>query len=144
MINPKDFFSIEEKLLIESAIAEAELNTSGEIRVHLDKKCNKDVLDCATDAFTLLKMHKTKERNGVMFYLAINQRKFAILGDVGINNKVPADFWDNVRDLVLSHFKQNNFALGLKEGILLAGQKLKEHFPYKTDDKNELSNSISM
>jgi uncharacterized membrane protein len=89
-------------------------------------------------------MHKTKERNGVMFYLAINQRKFAILGDVGINNKVPADFWDNVRDLVLSHFKQNNFALGLKEGILLAGQKLKEHFPYKTDDKNELSNSISM
>ncbi len=144
MINPKDFFSIEEKLLIESAIAEAELNTSGEIRVHLDKKCNKDVLDCATDAFALLKMHKTKERNGVMFYLAINQRKFAILGDVGINNKVPADFWDNVRDLVLSHFKQNNFALGLKEGILLAGQKLKEHFPYKTDDKNELSNSISM
>ncbi len=144
MINPKDFFTVEQKTTIENAIKEAELNTSGEIRVHLAKKCNKDVLDCAADIFAQLKMHKTEQRNGVLFYLAVNTRQFAILGDVGINTKVPDDFWNEVKNLVISNFKQEKFAEGLSQGIIMAGEKLKEHFPYQSDDINELSDEISM
>jgi len=144
MINPKDFFTVEEKTTIENAIKEAELNTSGEIRVHLAKKCNKDVLDCATDIFAQLKMHKTEQRNGVLFFLAVNSRQFAILGDVGINIKVPDDFWNEIKNEVLSNFKQEKFAEGLSKGIIMAGKKLKEHFPYQSDDVNELSDEISI
>ena len=144
MINPKDFFTVEQKTTIENAIKEAELNTSGEIRVHLAKKCTKDVLDCAADIFALLKMHKTEQRNGVLFYLAVNSRQFAILGDVGINTKVPENFWDNIKNEVISNFKQEKFAEGLSKGILMAGEKLKEHFPYQSDDVNELSDEISI
>jgi len=144
MINPKDFFTVEQKTTIENAIKEAELNTSGEIRVHLAKKCGKDVLDCAADIFAQLKMHKTEQRNGVLFYLAVNTRQFAILGDVGINTKVPKDFWNDVKNEVLSNFKQEKFAKGLSKGILMAGEKLKEHFPYQSDDVNELSDEISI
>ena len=144
MINPKDFFTDEQKQKVENAIRAAELNTSGEIRVHLDKTCNKGVLDCAADTFAKLKMHKTELRNGVLFYLAINNRKFAILGNVGINTKVPSDFWDNIKVEVAKLFRQEKFAEGLEKGILMAGEKLKEHFPYQDDDINELSDEISL
>ena len=144
MINPKDFFTVEQKTTIENAIKEAELNTSGEIRIHLAKNCGKDVLDCAADIFAQLKMHKTEQRNGVLFYLAVNTRQFAILGDVGINIKVPDNFWNDVKNEVLSNFKQNKFAEGLSKGIIMAGEKLKEHFPYQSGDVNELSDEISI
>jgi len=144
MINPKDFLSKEETSLIEKAIKTAELNTSGEIRVHLDKSCKNDVLDCATETFAKLKMHKTELRNGVLFYLAINDRKFAILGDVGINTKVPEDFWDNIKKEILILFKQEKFAEGLEKGILMAGEQLKKQFPHQSDDINELSDEISL
>ena len=144
MINPKDFFTSEEKSKVENAIKTAELNTSGEIRVHLDKNCKEDVLDCAANIFAKLKMHKTELRNGVLFYLAINNRKFAILGDVGINTKVPVGFWDNIKVEVGKLFKQEKFAEGLEKGILMAGEKLKEQFPYQADDVNELSDEISL
>jgi len=144
MINPKDFLSKEETSLIEKAIKTAELNTSGEIRVHIDKSCKNDVLDCATETFAKLKMHKTELRNGVLFYLAINDRKFAILGDVGINTKVPEDFWDNIKKEILILFKQEKFAEGLEKGILMAGEQLKKQFPHQSDDINELSDEISL
>ena len=144
MIDPKDFFTDEQKLKVENAIREAELNTSGEIRVHLDKNCKIEVLDCAANIFEKLKMHKTELRNGVLFYLSINTRKFAILGDVGINTKVPDNFWDEIRKEVLILFKKDKFAEGLEKGILMAGDKLKEQFPYQSDDVNELSDEISM
>jgi len=144
MINPKDFLSKEETNLIEKAIKTAELNTSGEIRVHLDKSCKNNVLDCATEIFAKLKMHKTELRNGVLFYLAINDRKFAILGDVGINTKVPEDFWDNIKKEILILFKQEKFAEGLEKGILMAGEQLKKQFPHQSDDINELSDEISL
>lgn len=144
MINPKDFFTSEEKTKVESAIKQAELNTSGEIRVHLDKTCKDEVLDCAANIFAELKMHKTGLRNGVLFYLAINNRKFVILGDVGINTKVPVGFWENIKIEVGELFKQEKFAEGLEKGILMAGEKLKEHFPYQSDDVNELSDEISL
>ncbi|MEZ5196516.1 MAG: TPM domain-containing protein [Bacteroidales bacterium] len=88
-------------------------------------------------------MHETEQRNGVLFYLALKNRKFAILGDVGINSVVPDNFWDDIRDKMLDHFRENEFVDGLIEGIMMAGQQLKEHFPYQRDDVNELPDDIS-
>lgn len=139
----EELFSKEDRKKITAAIAEAEMNTSGEIRVHIDKKCNEDVLDRAAWIFEKLEMHKTELRNGVLIYLAVEDRKLAILGDGGINEKVSDGFWDDVRDLMISNFKEGNFTNGLSEGILKAGQQLKSHFPYQTDDVNELSDDIS-
>ena len=88
-------------------------------------------------------MHKTELRNGVLFYLAIEDHKFAILGDAGINQKVPADFWNETKEIVISKLKDDAFADGLAVGVIRAGEQLKAHFPYKTGDVNELSNDIS-
>ena len=88
-------------------------------------------------------MHKTKERNGVLFYLAVGNRKFAILGDAGINKVVPENFWDEIKNKMLEYFKEGDFAIGLAEGISMAGHQLSEHFPYQKDDVNELSDEIS-
>ncbi|MBN2668594.1 MAG: TPM domain-containing protein [Bacteroidales bacterium] len=135
--------SKEERKLIESAIAQAELNTSGEIRVHIADSCKDDVLDCATYWFEKLKMHQTALRNGVLFYIARNDRKFAILGDAGINAKVEANFWKSISEQMEADFKNGRFAEGLKTGILSAGQQLKNYFPIQIDDINELSNEVS-
>ena len=142
-MNAINFFTKEEKELIKSAVQEAELNTSGEIRVHIDNHCREDVMDRAAWWFGKLEMQKTEQRNGVLFYLAVSERKFAILGDAGINAVTPDNFWDDIKEKMLVHFKEGNFATGLQEGVLLAGQQLKEHFPYQDDDVNELSDEIS-
>lgn len=137
------FFTKEQQEAIVQSIANAELNTSGEVKVHIDNKCKGDVLDVAADYFKQLKMHETELRNGVLFYLSVDDHKFAILGDKGINEKVPHDFWDHIRDVMLSHFKQKQFTEGLCKGIEMAGEKLKVHFPYNKADANELSNDMS-
>jgi len=137
------FFTKEEKEDIVLAIKSAELDTSGEIRVHVEEKHKGDVKNQAAHLFKKLDMHKTEQRNGVLFYLAVKNRKFAILGDVGINKVVPEDFWDGVRDKMLDHFRENHFSDGLVEGITLAGKLLKKHFPYQKDDVNELPDEIS-
>jgi len=142
-MRPVDHFTKEQQNQIVEAIKQAELNTSGEIRVHIEKRCKIDVLDRAANIFAKLKMHKTELRNGVLFYLSIEDRKFAILGDAGINEKVPENFWESVKETVLEQFKSGNQAEGLVKGILMAGEKLKAHFPYQKDDVNELSNEIS-
>jgi len=142
-MNPVDQFTKEQQQRIVKAIEQAELNTSGEIRVHIEKSCKIDVLDRAADVFALLKMHKTQLRNGVLFYFAISDRKFAILGDAGIKSKVPNNFWDSIKEEMLVLFKQSDITSGLEKGILLAGEKLKEHFPLQKNDVNELSNEIS-
>ncbi|MEX0986014.1 MAG: TPM domain-containing protein [Bacteroidales bacterium] len=138
-----NFFNKEQKLRLKEAIARAELNTSGEIRLHVDNHCRIDVLDCAAAWFGKLKMHKTEQRNGVLFYLAIKERKFAIIGDAGINAVTPDDFWDNIKEEMLALFREDKFTEGLVKGIDMAGEKLKEHFPYQSDDENELSDEIS-
>ena len=135
--------SKEDKLLVTNAIKEAELNTSGEIRVHIESEIKADVLDRAAYLFEALEMHKTKDRNGVLFYLAEKSKKFAILGDAGINAKVPSDFWDKIKEKMAERFSEGKFALGLSEGIQMAGEQLKKHFSYQKDDKNELSDDIS-
>jgi len=139
----RNFFTKSEKEDIILAIKNAELDTSGEIRVHVELTCKGDVKDRAAYLFEKLEMHKTEQRNGVLFYLAVKNRKFAIMGDVGINEVVPDNFWDDIRDHMLNHFRENNFVDGLVEGITMAGQQLKKHFPYQTDDVNELPDEIS-
>lgn len=139
----KKFFSKQDQEAIVKAIQEAETNTSGEIRVHIDKKCPEEVLDRAAYWFEKLNMNQTQLRNGVLFYLAPADRKFAILGDVGINAKVPANFWDNIKEMMQDHFKKGEFALGLINGIKESGHQLKTHFPYESDDVNELPDDIS-
>lgn len=139
----KTFFTVEQQTSIVNAIAEAEKNTSGEIRVHLENKCSADVLDRAAQVFAKLHMHKTKERNGVLFYLATEDHKFAILGDAGVNSKTGPDFWDTIKAGMAEDFSKGNFTEGLVNGIIKAGEQLKVHFPYQSDDVNELPNEIS-
>jgi uncharacterized membrane protein len=138
-----DFFSSEQQSQIQAAIKEAEEATSGEIRVHIESTLSGDVLDRAAWIFKKLGMQSTAERNGVLFYLAVNSRKFAIIGDSGINAKVQEGFWDRIKEILERHFKEGKFTEGLSEGIIIAGQQLKQHFPHKSDDINELSDDIS-
>lgn len=142
-MNPDSFFNQIDKDIIVQAIKEAELNTSGELRVHIDATCNGEILDCAAAIFAKLDMHKTELRNGVLFYLAIKSKKFAVIGDVGINKVVPEGFWDTISAKIIEEFKQGKFAEGLRQGILTAGEQLKLHFPYQDGDVNELSDEIS-
>ncbi len=142
-MKPSRFFTKEEKNRIMDAIREAEHNTSGEIRVHIEKDCPGDVLDRAAYIFAKLGMHRTRLRNGVLIYLSLEDRKFAILGDAGINRVVPEGFWDNIKEEMLRLFREGKVTDGLVKGILMAGEKLKEHFPYQEDDVNELSDEIS-
>ena len=140
---PTTFFNAEELAALHASIHKAEKSTSGEIRLHVENQCSYELMDRAADVFTMLEMHKTQLKNGVLFYLSVKDRKFAILGDAGINAKVPAGFWDSIKELVFGHFKNGRYAMGLCEGIEKAGLKLSEHFPYSKNDVNELSNDIS-
>jgi len=142
-MKPADFFSLVDKERIANAISNAENRTSGEIRVHVESSCPENVLDHAAFIFEKLKMHETRLRNGVLFYLSINDRKFAILGDAGINEVTPEDFWDQIKETVLALFREGKYAEGLERGIFMAGEALRDHFPYKKDDIDELSNDIS-
>jgi uncharacterized membrane protein len=137
------FFTREQQEAIVRAIAEAEHATSGEIRVHVETSCKADVLDEAAWLFRKVGMQKTADRNGVLIYLAIKERKFAIIGDTGINSVVPLGFWDEIRDHMKQRFSENRFTEGLTEGIIMAGQQLKEHFPRTRDDINEITDTIS-
>ena len=139
----QDFFTREQRDDIKQAIMNAELDTSGEIRVHIDSKCKGDVMDRALKVFKKLKIHETELRNGVLFYLAVKNRKFAVIGDEGINQVVPDDFWDGLKAEMLDAFREGHFTDGLIDGITQTGTILKEHFPYQTDDVNELSDEIS-
>ena len=139
----KDFFSKEQKEDIRQAVLNAELDTSGEIRVHIETSCKGDVMDRAAFIFDKMGMQKTEKRNGVLFYLAVQNRRFGVLGDQGINAVVPEDFWDDLKNILLNHFREERFTEGLIEGIGMVGTKLKKNFPYQTGDVNELSDEIS-
>jgi uncharacterized membrane protein len=143
MSNARKFFTEEQKERIRQAIGRAELNTSGEVRVHIENQCKEDVLDRAAFLFNKLGMQKTELRNAVLFYVAVNDKKFAVIGDSGINALVEENFWEDVKKLLLENFKKGQFTEGLEAGIDKAGEKLKKHFPYQTDDTDELSNEIS-
>jgi uncharacterized membrane protein len=139
----RDFFTEEESQRIVQAIASAEKRTSGEIRLHLEDKCDKPVLKRAEEIFAQYGMQKTAQRNGILFYVAVQSHDFAVAGDLGIHEKVQQQFWDDINRRVLYHFTKGEFAEGLCEGILLCGQQLQHFFPLQADDKNELSDEIS-
>lgn len=139
----KDFFTREQRDDIKQAIMNAELDTSGEIKVHIDSKCKGEVMDKAAKVFKKLKIHETELHNGVLFYLAVKNRKFAVIGDEGINKVVPEDYWEKLKADMLDAFREEKFTEGLIEGISRTGKFLKEHFPYQTNDVNELSDDIS-
>ena len=139
----KDHISLEDRERVKKAIEKAELNTSGEIRVHMESKCKEDILDHAAFIFEKLKMYETEQRNAILFYIALNDHKFAVIGDAGINEKVNDNFWEVVKNEMIPFFKEGRIADGLIDGISKAGHELKEYFPYQTNDKNELDNEIS-
>ena len=128
---------------LEAAIKKAETNTSGEIRIHIENSCPEELMDRAAFLFEKLEMHKTDLRNGVLFYLAMKDRVFAILGDAGINSKVPEGFWDTIKEEMTALFKNDNPIGAIETGVLMAGEQLKSHFPYQSNDANELSDEIS-
>ena len=143
MSKVEDFLTAQEEQEIVEAIQTAEKNTSGEIRIHIEKTTSIDAFDRALEVFHLLGMDKTKLKNGVLIYLAVKDKSFVICGDEGINDVVENDFWDTTKDTMVAHFKQGDFKQGLIDGILKAGKQLETYFPYQEGDENELSNEIS-
>ena len=139
----RDFFTQEDEAVILSAIQKAERKTSGEIRVRIEKNAGDNALAVARKAFEALGMRKTELHNGILFVLTLEDRTFTILGDDGIDAKVPDDFWKSVKDIVLEHFRNGQFVKGLAEGVILAGKQLADFFPYQEGDTNELPDAIS-
>ncbi|MEI8203308.1 MAG: TPM domain-containing protein [Bacteroidota bacterium] len=142
-MSARKFFTQQQLDDIKMSVQSAELDTSGEIRVHIEEVCKGDVLDRAAFIFQKLGMTKTELRNGVLIYLAIKNRKFAIIGDGGINSKVHEDFWDKCKSIMLNNFRDGLFTEGLCQAVLLAGEQLKQHFPHQKDDVNELPDDVS-
>ncbi len=142
MAEARSFFTEEQIAAIKEAVIAAELKTSGELRVYIEKTCGDECLDRAADVFAELELHKTAGRSGVLFYLAVDSHKFAILGDAGINKKVPANFWDSIKEHMQTRFRAGHFTEGLTEGIAMAGEKLSENFPGTHEDINELEDDV--
>jgi uncharacterized membrane protein len=137
MISPAD------EHLITEAIRVAEQNTSGEIRVHIESRCKKEPIERAIEVFSQLNMYQTEQRNGVLIYVALKDKKVAIWGDEGINQKLPKQFWEKEIEIMISHFKNAQFGQGIAEAVKLIGMELRQHFPFQRNDKNELSDEIS-
>jgi uncharacterized membrane protein len=136
-------FNEDEQQRIRTAIEEAEKHTSGQIRVCIEKTCSEMVLDRAAKYFHQLDMHKTKLRNGVLIYVATVDRKFAIIGDAGINKVVPADFWDSTKEDMLQQFKYGNIVEGIITGLNIAGEHLQKFFPHELNEPNEMTDDIA-
>jgi uncharacterized membrane protein len=143
MASIKNFFTKKDQEEIKKAILNAEMDTSGEIRVHLESVCMGAVRDRASDLFDNHEMKNTELRNGILFYIAVKSQKFAIIGDEGINATVPGNFWVDIKENMKEHFKNKEYVLGLTRGIETTGKQLKKHFPHHLDDINELSDEIS-
>ncbi len=142
-VNPKKFFSKEEEDRIVAAIRSAEQKTSGEIRLHLTGSLKKPILEEAAATFEKLGMAKTDQKNGVLIFLTLSDRQFAVIGDTAIHEKVGEDFWHKVRRSMEDHFKQNAFASGIEHGIATISEELTRHFPRSTEDRNELCDDLS-
>ena len=143
MSNAITILNREEDRRVVEAIKQAELNTSGEIKVHIENRCKGNVEERSLVVFDKLKLNETRLRNGVLIYIAVSDHKFAILGDEGINNVVEEGFWNDVKDLMAAAFKEGRFAEGLEQGIQRCGEKLQTYFPYQSDDINEIPDDIS-
>lgn len=138
------FYTDEEHDSIIAAIKEAEKETSGEIRLFIEPHCKGEILDRAAFIFQKLGIHDTKHRNGVLLYIAHDDRQFAILGDAGIHAVVEDNFWDNIKEEMKKHFADGKFVQGVITGILQAGEAMKKYFPAGDDDTNELPDEIAL
>lgn len=143
MAKIEDFLSKNDEAEVIAAIQTAEKKTSGEIRVHIEHTFKGDIWARAMEVFHMLKMDNTKEDNGVLIYVAVDDRQFVIYGDKGINKVVPPDFWETTKEAIVAQFKKGNFKQGLIDGILRAGKELQAHFPWSEGNENQLSDKIS-
>jgi len=133
-----------EASLIVDAIKEAEINTSAEIRVHYTTKKSKIALiEEAQNTFSKLKMHETELRNGILIYLRLKSKEVAILGDIGIHQHVGNEFWEAVKEEIISTIQSSNITQGIIKGIELSGKQLSIHFPPNVLNPNELSDEIT-
>lgn len=138
------YFSPEEEEQIISAIRLAEEMTSGEIRVHISQKADSDSsLEVTKSIFQELRMFNTQQRNAVLLHISFGSKTFCIFGDEGIDNVVPNDFWETTRDIIQSHFKNGKIVEGICQGVKNVGKELKQHFPLRLDNKNELADDIT-
>jgi len=144
MSKVEDFLTPTEESEVVEAIRQAELNTSGEIRVHLEPHAKIDIFERAVEVFDFLHMNNTKKSNGVLIYVAVEDRELVIMGDKGINDKVGPHFWESTKNTIIDHFKKGDMKQGLVDGILKAGEQLKGYYPYKKGDVNELPDDISV
>jgi uncharacterized membrane protein len=142
-LKTRRFFSARDKDRLLAAIQAAERLTSGEIRIHVESGAGGDPIRRAAGVFEELGMTRTQLRNGVLIYLAVKDRKFAIIGDRGIDAAVPENFWEETKELMGREFQAGRFVDGVCLGIRLAGERLAQHFPYRSDDVNELTDEIS-
>ena len=142
-MKPERFLTAEQQEIVVAAVRLAEKDTSGEIRIHIDGECATEPMSRAQEVFGKLGMHKTRLRNGVLIYLACNTKVFAIVGDKGINDIVPENFWEDAASLMRMRFRKGMYTEGLSETAIMIGEKLKEHFPYEPDDINEQPDEIS-
>lgn len=143
MSHVEDFLTAKEEEEIVLAIRQAERKTSGEIRVHIEKTSKISHYNRSLEVFRLLKMFNTKQQNAVLIYVAVDDHKFVIYGDTGIDAVVADNFWDTTKNIMQNHFKQGNFKQGIIDGVLQVGKELKVHFPWEEDDINELPDEIS-
>ena len=143
MSEVESFLTAEEEQEIVEAILMAEQDTSGEIRVHLEYSDRGDPIERVQELFYSLKMDNTRERNGVLLYIAVHDHHFVICGDKGIDEVVPEGFWDSTRDIIQDHFREGSFKEGIIAGVRSAGKELKAHFPRNPDQPNQLSDEIS-
>lgn len=143
MPTARNFFTLKEQELLVSAITSSEEKTSGELRLHIENFCFGSELKRAQKVFTKLKMHETKERNGVLIYIAVISRKVAIVGDEGIHSKLGSEFWHKLVAKLIKQFQADKKAEALADSILECGEQLGKYFPRQHDDTNELTNTIS-
>ena len=143
MSKVEDFLSVKEEEEIVNAIRQAERNTSGEIRVHIERSSNISHYNRALEVFRTLKMFNTKAQNAVLLYIAVDDHKFVIYGDKGIDAVVTDNFWDTTKDVIQNHFKAGSFKQGIIDGVLKVGEQLKAYFPWDENDEDELPNEVS-
>jgi len=133
---------------IAAAVAAAERETSGEIRVHLERRLPADApgdaLARAVDVFTRLGMHATAERNGVLIYLAVDDHQLAIAGDAAVHARVGDECWQRIRDAMVERLRRGEARAAVVHAVAEVGEVLRRFFPRRPDDRNELSDQVSL
>ena len=132
---------INEQKIVES-IQQAELLTSGEIRVYIAKKCKEEPLEKASKIFKKLKMHNTAQRNAVLILVCPTDKKAAIMGDKGIDSIIENDFWDSTLEELVNYCSNDLITEGICKAINRVGNLIKQKYPYQKGDINELDNEI--